>query len=127
MLLGNYYTQDVWFYENSDFHNGSNFGNNFIGSGLINTGKVIQYPIKKQEPLMLELSNFIESIKGEQDILVKPDEALLAYDTCSVLVLRKDGYAFCHLFPGSESQEGLGSARRTLGPIQEGRVAVSSG
>ncbi len=40
--------------------------------------KVIKYPLFKQEPLELELRNFIGSISGETEILVKPEEALLA-------------------------------------------------
>lgn len=77
MLKGDFYTQDVWFYENSDFQNNSTFGETFIGTGLINAGKVIKYPIYKQEPLFLELTNFIRAIKGEDKILVKPKNALV--------------------------------------------------
>jgi len=77
MLRGDLYTQDIWFYENSDFQSNPNFGETFLGSGLINTGKVIKYPIYKQEPLLLELTNFIKSIQGKDNILVKPKEALI--------------------------------------------------
>lgn len=77
MLRGDLYTQDIWFYENSDFQSNPNFGETFLGSGLINTGKVIEYPIYKQEPLLLELTNFIKSIQGKDNILVKPKEALI--------------------------------------------------
>ena len=77
MLQGDFYTQDVWFYENSDYQSNPNFGETFLGSGLINTGKVIKYPIYKQEPLLLELTNFIKSIQGKDNILIKPEEALI--------------------------------------------------
>ena len=77
MLKGDFYTQDIWFYENSDYQSNPNFGETFLGSGLINTGKVVKYPIYKQEPLLLELTNFIKSIQGKDKILVKPKEALI--------------------------------------------------
>ena len=77
MLKGDFYTQAIWFYENSDFQNNPNIGETFLGFGLINTGKVVQYPIYKQEPLLLELTNFIKSIQGKDKILVKPEEALI--------------------------------------------------
>ena len=77
MLKGDFYTQDVWFYENSDYQSNPSFGETFLGSGLINAGKVIKYPIYKQEPLLLELANFIKSIQGKDKILVKPEEALI--------------------------------------------------
>ena len=78
MLKGDFYTQDVWFYENSDFQSNPNFGETFLGYGLINAGKIIKYPIYKQEPLILELSNFIKSIQGKEKILVKPEDAFMA-------------------------------------------------
>jgi len=77
MLRGDFYTQDVWFYENSDFQSNPNFSETFLVSGLINTGKVVKYPIYKQEPLLLELTNFKKSIQGKDKILVKPEEALI--------------------------------------------------
>ncbi len=77
MLKGDFYTQDVWFYENSDFQSNENFGETFLGTGLINVGKIVKYPIYKQEPLLLELTNFIKSIQGKDKILVKPEEALI--------------------------------------------------
>lgn len=77
MLKGDFYTQDVWFYENSDFQSNENFSETFLSSGLINTGKIVKYPIYKQEPLLLELTNFIKSIQGKEKILVKPEDALI--------------------------------------------------
>lgn len=79
MLMGDYYNQEVTFYENSDFDSDSQ-KSSFLGEGLITVGKIIKYPIRKQEPLSLELKNFINSIKGKEDILVKPEEALLALE-----------------------------------------------
>lgn len=78
MILGDYLNQEIWFYENDDYDNTSRTNDSFWGSGLIKSGKVIKHPIHKQEPLLLELANFVNSIKGIKTPLVKPEEALLA-------------------------------------------------
>ena len=78
MIHGDLITQEFTFYENGDFCR-NNFSNtNPISSGQINTGKVIRYPVFKQEPLMLELLNYINAIKKSEKVLVKPNDALLA-------------------------------------------------
>ena len=77
MLKGDFYTQDVWFYENSDFQSNPSFKDTFMSTGLINAGKVVKYPIYKQEPLLLELTNFIKTIQGKDKILIKPEEGLI--------------------------------------------------
>lgn len=77
MLMGDYFNQEVWFYENSDFENNPNFTNSFLGAGLINAGKIVKYPIYKQEPLLLELTNFINAVYKNEPILIKPEEALI--------------------------------------------------
>ena len=54
MIFGDYFNQEVWFYENSDYENNPTFTNSFLGAGLINAGRIIKYPLYKQEPLLLE-------------------------------------------------------------------------
>ncbi len=76
MIFGDLYNQDIWFYENDDYDNIKKT-ETFLRNGLVKSGKVIKYPIYKQEPLLLELTNFIRSIKGKDKILVKPKEALI--------------------------------------------------
>jgi UDP-N-acetylglucosamine 3-dehydrogenase len=76
MIFGDYYNQEVWFYENDDYDNIKKT-ETFFRNGLVKSGKAIKYPIYKQEPLLLELTNFIRSIKGKDKILVKPKEALI--------------------------------------------------
>ncbi|MCK4763601.1 MAG: Gfo/Idh/MocA family oxidoreductase [Candidatus Aminicenantes bacterium] len=78
MFYGDYFNQEVWFYENDDYDNITDNVEPFFCGGLVKSGKVIKYPIYKQEPLLLELFNFIEAIKGKEDILVKPREALIS-------------------------------------------------
>ena len=78
MVFGDYYNQEVWFYENDDFDNLSKNHEPFFRNGLIKSGKIIKYPMYKQEPLLLELTNFINAIKKTEKVLVKPEEALNA-------------------------------------------------
>ena len=78
MIHGDLMNQEFRFYENGDYSYNNPDNCNLINSGKINTGKIIQYPIIKQEPLMLELLNFIRAIKNSEKLLVKPHEALLA-------------------------------------------------
>ena len=54
------------------------FNSTFIETGLINTGRVIHHPINKQEPINLEINNFLDAIVGVDEVLVKPEEALNA-------------------------------------------------
>ena len=78
MFLGDYYNQEVWLYENDYYDDISKSTNPFFRYGLIKSGKVIKYPIYKQEPLLLELTNFVNAIQGSENIFVKPEEAILA-------------------------------------------------
>lgn len=74
MIFGDYYNQEVWFYENSDYIQ-SPISTSFLGRGLIAPGKVIKYPIHKQEPLLLELKNFVNTIRNKESLLVNPIDA----------------------------------------------------
>ena len=79
MIFGDYYSQEVWFYENDDYDNIKKT-ETFLRNGLVKSGKAIKYPIYKQEPLLLELTNFIRSIKRKDRILVKPKDALIVLE-----------------------------------------------
>ncbi len=39
MISADYYNQEFWFYENSDFDYITNMTDSFLGTGLINVGK----------------------------------------------------------------------------------------
>jgi len=78
MILGDYFSQEAWFYQNSDYKTDLDIETSFLQSGLINYGRVIKYTIDKQEPLFLELSNFIKAIEGSEDVFIQPEEATLA-------------------------------------------------
>jgi predicted dehydrogenase len=75
MILGDYLNQEVWFYENDDYDNKSKTSEFFFKYGLVKSGKTIKYPLLKQEPLALELGNFIRVIAGQEQIFIKPEEA----------------------------------------------------
>ena len=84
MIFGDFYTQDVWFYENDDYDN-IRETETFLRNGLIKSGKAIKYPIFKQEPLFLEVNNFIKTIQGKDDILVKPEDALIVLKNALII------------------------------------------
>ena len=77
MLLGDYYNQEVWFYENSAFKINPHSVGSFFGLGMIAAGKIIKYPVAKEEPLLLEMNNFLNTIAKKEKLFVKPEEALL--------------------------------------------------
>jgi hypothetical protein len=68
---------------NSDYR--PDLDNSILQSGLINYGKVVECPIQKQEPLLLELANFVSAIKGQGHVFVQPDEAMLALEKALIL------------------------------------------
>ncbi len=89
MILGDYQQQNLWFYENPDidFSKINNTFEEIVLKGNIGSGKVIKYPMRKEEPLKLELLNFIESIKNKSQPLVKPEEGLKALEV-SLAILK---------------------------------------
>ena len=78
MILGDYFSQEAQFYQNSDYRTDLDLDTSFLQSGLINYGRITKCSIQKQEPLFLELSNFAATIEGREEVFVKPDEAALA-------------------------------------------------
>ena len=66
MLTGNLVDQEVWFYENGDV--GIDYSENYYQNviwGRVSEGKVIKFPIKKEEPLRRELDTFCSLVRGE--------------------------------------------------------------
>lgn len=78
MILGDYFLQEAWFYANSDYR--EDVDNSVFDSGLVNYGEVVKCVIHKQEPLLLELVNFVCTIKGEGNVFVKATEAMAALE-----------------------------------------------
>lgn len=83
MLHGDYHQQDLWFYENPDSleTKTKNLFEEILLKGNIGEGKVIKYPVKREEPLKQEIENFIDTINNKSEPFVKPKEALLALQT----------------------------------------------
>ncbi len=69
ILRGDYINQELTFYENSDESEAA------LEKGTISEGKIIKYPIYKQEPLKLELEHFIDCIKNNKQPLVTSEDA----------------------------------------------------
>ena len=74
MLKGDYQNQTVQLFENSD----ESEEGRTLAEGKISEGRVISYLIKKDEPLRVELKRFVDTIKGQAEVLVKPEEAKAA-------------------------------------------------
>jgi len=73
-LRGDYINQELRFYENSDDTDYA------IRDGKISEGKMIKFPIWKQEPLKVELEHFVECIEKRKQPLVEPLDALKALE-----------------------------------------------
>jgi predicted dehydrogenase len=63
MFQVNYLTQDLYFFENAAM-NGDSWPTLSLLRG-VSEGMVVKYPIKKREPLRVELETFISIIQGE--------------------------------------------------------------
>jgi len=82
VLEGNYQDQTLKFYENSEnsqqLNSGDYYKDIFI-SGNISSGKIIEYPIKKEEPLKLELMHLMDCVvNNSKSSMDNPEEALKA-------------------------------------------------
>ncbi len=89
MLRGDYGQQNLWFYENPDSYEIQNTKNLFeeiLLRGNISGGKVIKYPVKKEEPLKLELENFIESLNDSSNLIIKPEDSLEALNVALSII-----------------------------------------
>jgi len=69
ILIGDYINQEIRFYENSDVSDTA------LTKGSVSEGKMIQFPIYKQEPLKIELMHFADCIKNKKKPLVDPIDA----------------------------------------------------
>ncbi len=80
MLSGDYHQQTLSMYDNpdGDIPHSSNLFKEVLLKGNIGAGKVTEYKILKDEPLKLEIQNFIDSINNKTEPLVKPEEAIRA-------------------------------------------------
>jgi len=64
ILVANLIDQEIWFYENGDV--GVDYSDNYYQNALmgrVSEGKVVKYPIRKEEPLRCELAFFIGLVR----------------------------------------------------------------
>ncbi len=97
MLSGDYHNQTLSFWENpesGEVPHSSNLFEEILMKGNISAGKANEHEIEKEEPLKLELQNFLDSINKGTEVLVKPEEALHALKVAvSILKSGKDNNA----------------------------------
>jgi predicted dehydrogenase len=65
MLLANMLDQELWFYENGDVE--VDYSDNYFQNvllGRVSEGRVIKFPIRKEEPLRKELDFFLALVSG---------------------------------------------------------------
>jgi predicted dehydrogenase len=84
MFRVNYITQDLCFFENAEFDN-SDWSPLTLIRG-VSEGAIIQYAIKKKEPLRNELETFIGYLQGKANRLVTGIEAIKALQVAMALV-----------------------------------------
>ena len=84
MFRVDYITQDLYFYENSET-NGGEWSTISLLRG-VSEGMVIQYPIKKKEPLRAELETFISAVRNEIPFRGNGRDAQIALELVDALI-----------------------------------------
>ncbi|MBI5839270.1 MAG: Gfo/Idh/MocA family oxidoreductase [Chloroflexi bacterium] len=84
MFRVNYITQDLCFFENAEY-TGSDWTSLSLIRG-VSEGSIIQYAIKKKEPLRTELETFIAHIQGKDARVVSGMDAIEALQIAMALV-----------------------------------------
>lgn len=79
LIKGDYQDQTLVFYENGDEKMANavsqDYFKHLMTGGYVSEGKIIQFPIKKQEPLKLELAHFLDCIKTNKPPLISAEDA----------------------------------------------------
>jgi predicted dehydrogenase len=83
MFVVNYLTQDLYFYENS--YQDSNWESLQIFRG-VGEGRMIRFPIHRQEPLRLELQAFVRSVMHDEAFPVSGEDGVQALALAHCLV-----------------------------------------
>jgi UDP-N-acetylglucosamine 3-dehydrogenase len=84
MFLVDDLNQDLYFYENQEA-NGEQWSNLIILHG-VSAGRVIRYPIPRQEPLRIELEAFIQAVRDDLAVPVSGADGLTALRLAQALV-----------------------------------------
>jgi len=83
MFQVNYLTQDLYFFENADI-NGESWSTLSLLRG-VSEGMVVKYPIKKREPLRIELETFLSLIEGTSPEYENGRDAQIAIELVAAL------------------------------------------
>lgn len=84
MFRVNYITQDLSFFENADYEGGDWTSLSLMRG--VSEGSIIQYAIKKREPLRIELETFIAHVQGKKAHIVNGLDAIEALQIALALV-----------------------------------------
>ncbi len=95
MFALNYLTQSLRFYENP-------MANGIVEGGLvalmgISPGKMIEYDIRREEPLKLELASFVEAVRTDRPPAISGEEGLRAVYLAQKLVESGQRHQIIHL------------------------------
>ena len=83
MFQVNYITQDLFYFENAEA-NGESWTTLSLMRG-VSEGMVVKYPIKKREPLLAELENFIALVEGRAPQFENGRDATIAIELVASL------------------------------------------
>jgi len=75
MLVADFLTQDLYFYEND--YTPSNWGGLQVFRGMVE-GNMVRYKLNRDEPLRLELEAFVRAVRDDAPFLVSGEDGLRA-------------------------------------------------
>lgn len=75
MLVADFLTQDLYFYENN--YTPSNWGGLQVFRGMVE-GNMVRYRLNRDEPLRLELEAFVRTVNGKESFMVSGEDGLRA-------------------------------------------------
>ncbi|MFZ5919289.1 MAG: Gfo/Idh/MocA family protein [Chloroflexota bacterium] len=84
MFLVDHLTQDLYFYENAET-NGDRWSAISLFRG-VSEGRMIRYPVRKYEPLKLELEGFVRAVIDDSPVPVDGSDGLTALRLAQALV-----------------------------------------
>ncbi len=81
LIEGDYISQSLHFYENADINAEDDpWATKHLVAGRIASGRIIEYPVWRSEPLQLELEHFLACVRGEATPEVTPQMAAQVVD-----------------------------------------------
>jgi len=95
MFRVDYITQDLYFYENAEM-NGNSWSTISLLRG-VSEGMVIQYPIKKKEPLRAELETFISAVCNDIPFSGNGRDAQIAIELVDALMYASSNCQVYHI------------------------------